>query len=286
MKNIILAITLFAAFFSLNSFAQNSITGQVSQNDIYTNIEPDSSIQAVAVHLSELDGRIDIDVDKNGVMDFRFYASGGGGLGGGSSGCTLSSFSSENKLLTHPETSLGYPGTQYFTVNVADTLGENFELSSSCNFNNGSAVIWSNHYGASAGATVTTWNNIGDHYIGFMIKPAYDTLYGWIRISVIPGTMTLKDFACNINDYSGINLELRNNFCIYPNPANDFLNISIPENFKTNSFSICDISGKLLLEENYIEDSKEVDISDFDKGIYIIIFSSENEQFIKKFVKL
>jgi len=283
--SILFPICVFAGMGS--SFGQSIITGQVSQNDIYTNIEPDSTIQAAAVHLSTLQGTIDIDVDGNGVMDFRFYASGGGGLGGGSTACTITPLQAENMILSHPETSLGYPGTQYFTVAVADTLDAGFEISDASIFTTGGAYFWSSNYGASAGATVTTWTNTGEHYIGFRIKPVTDTLYGWIRVEVTTtgvNNFTLKDFACNINDHAGISAGQVTKICIYPNPSNDYIEVKLPEKMASSTLSVYNVLGNCLLKTQASGTYARIDIQSLAAGSYLLVVQSGGEKRVSRFV--
>lgn len=70
-------------------------------------------------------------------------------------------------------------------------------------------------------------------------------------------------------------------FEVFPNPAQKILNIK--SNTFINEFVIYNLDGKLLLkEENLRKTQLQIDISDFNKGIYLIIL---NKKRIVKFVK-
>ena len=69
---------------------------------------------------------------------------------------------------------------------------------------------------------------------------------------------------------------------IYPNPASDFINIEmLNTNLKDFSFSITDLSGKLLIRS---ENSKKIDISKLSSGIYFATMTVEDQKLTKKIV--
>lgn len=266
--------------------AQSIIIGQVGENDIYTNPEPDSIVQAVAAHATNYPGgSFSIDVDQNGIMDFTISASGGGGLGGGGGGASIQSLSPQTKILTHPETSVGYPGDAYYTVNVADTLNFGQTIDSNSIFAYNGGCFWSTNYGYSSGAYVHTWNSPEDHYVGFMMVPNLDTLYGWIRLNVnSPGSsclIILKDFACNINEFASINDKDHNPISVFPNPATDYLNISSGSNEIKTEVNIYNSIGTKV-DEFIFEKELIIDISDYSPGIYYLKFDNIAE--VKKIV--
>jgi hypothetical protein len=69
--------------------------------------------------------------------------------------------------------------------------------------------------------------------------------------------------------------ELEHNFIIYPNPANDFIEISGSKNMKTEIFTL---SGKRLITSN----SSRISLENIVPGIYFI----KNSGVFKKFVKI
>ena len=74
-----------------------------------------------------------------------------------------------------------------------------------------------------------------------------------------------------------------NEFFIYPNPANNF--IDIETEFKNYSISVFDNMGKLILKEETNQNETRIDISSFSNGIYFIQLQSNGKLLSKKFIK-
>ncbi len=74
-----------------------------------------------------------------------------------------------------------------------------------------------------------------------------------------------------------------NEFLIYPNPANSF--IDIETEFKNYSISVFDNMGKLILKEETNQNEIRIDISSFSTGIYFIQLQSNHKLVSKKFIK-
>lgn len=69
---------------------------------------------------------------------------------------------------------------------------------------------------------------------------------------------------------------------VYPNPTRDKIIIENSENVNIESISLIDLNGRVLLNfEKYI---KEIDLSGFSKGIYLLKLTYGNEIIIKKIV--
>jgi Secretion system C-terminal sorting domain len=71
------------------------------------------------------------------------------------------------------------------------------------------------------------------------------------------------------------------NFNVLPNPANDVITLSSKE--KLESFEIIDIQGKIIIKDNFIENS--INISALQTGIYFLKVIINDKFFTKKFVK-
>jgi alpha-tubulin suppressor-like RCC1 family protein len=72
-------------------------------------------------------------------------------------------------------------------------------------------------------------------------------------------------------------------FTIYPNPANDFLNIQINENRIVNSIILTDIFGKIVHSQS--ENLTKINISQLQKGMYLLQLDYELGKQIVKFIK-
>lgn len=75
-----------------------------------------------------------------------------------------------------------------------------------------------------------------------------------------------------------------NGFSIYPNPANNVLNIIIPQNTIVSGYSIFDITGKVLAN-GQLGSQNTIDISGLSAGSYMVKLAGENTQMTKIFIK-
>lgn len=80
-----------------------------------------------------------------------------------------------------------------------------------------------------------------------------------------------------------------NQMSIFPNPANNELNIQIASEFLINAnLSITDLTGKKLLNENISVSEMlnfKLDVSNYSKGMYFVILKNETGTMILKFIK-
>jgi hypothetical protein len=58
-------------------------------------------------------------------------------------------------------------------------------------------------------------------------------------------------------------------FAVYPNPANDVINISTKGTDGNSTLRVTDVLGKVVLQETFSE-NKKLDVSDFKNGVYLI----------------
>lgn len=83
-----------------------------------------------------------------------------------------------------------------------------------------------------------------------------------------------------LDQFVGINeLKTADDVNFYPNPCTNFLHI---DGEHIERIMIQDMNGKVVIETN----KKQIDISSLAKGIYSIVFISENYRSVKKLVKL
>jgi len=76
-------------------------------------------------------------------------------------------------------------------------------------------------------------------------------------------------------------------FVLYPNPAINAIQLSIPENLNHKVITIYDNSGTLVLEKHLDAEVSEsqIDISKLRRGIYIVNFRSDQKSWSKKLIK-
>ncbi len=119
-----------------------------------------------------------------------------------------------------------------------------------------------NHGGTSTAVTSYTFNKgpIADNQL-----PAATANFTGVKLDWIPG-------VAGLNESNSQNPEIS----IYPNPTNGILNIDFK---KTNTIKVLNTMGMVLFEEkieNATSGTKNIDLSNFANGIYIINVSNEN----------
>lgn len=84
--------------------------------------------------------------------------------------------------------------------------------------------------------------------------------------------MRLNCSSCN-------HVKLLDDFKVYPNPVNDYLNIDI--GLENSIFNIYTIDGKLVYKGN----DNIIDVRNLDKGVYILHINNNNVFKSLKFIK-
>lgn len=69
-------------------------------------------------------------------------------------------------------------------------------------------------------------------------------------------------------------------FKLYPNPARNIINIDLPENISPKQITICDISGKEVLQLGY--NATSADISSLPAGNYLLVVESDKNYTLAK----
>ena len=93
----------------------------------------------------------------------------------------------------------------------------------------------------------------------------------------------------NLSAWTGVSNVLANenfnkaNFSIYPNPANDVINIKINENTPIEKIMVFDVSGKKIMEENL--NTTSINIQNFQSGMYFLQIESNGKTSQTKFIK-
>lgn len=87
-----------------------------------------------------------------------------------------------------------------------------------------------------------------------------------------------NNFPCNITGLENLEIK-KERFELYPNPANEILNISFSENSKMQ-IQIFNVMGTSVKEMS-ITGSMQIDITDLQSGIYIIQINNQNIKLIK-----
>ena len=139
-----------------------------------------------------------------------------------------------------------------------------------------SAVIWNRS------ATAQTFNlKVNNVNFGagsqFTVKHAHGEEFISSPANWVAATNTVNGIALQPFDYvlidlessvTGINKSTADKLHLYPNPAKDKLYIS--QLNEKSGVEIYNLQGSLMLKDNKVFDGKSVDVSDFQKGVYIV----------------
>jgi hypothetical protein len=73
---------------------------------------------------------------------------------------------------------------------------------------------------------------------------------------------------------------------VYPNPAKQTVNISIPslKGKEQIAISIIDITGKTVGATNIVKNNTQLDLTDFNKGLYFINLNIDGVNTTKKLI--
>ena len=98
---------------------------------------------------------------------------------------------------------------------------------------------------------------------------------------------TLTD-DITIDMCTGIDVrELQNRVNVYPNPASNNLNISVPQELTNSEIKISSIQGQTVYSARINVENSSIDVSSFAPGTYIVTINNPQAQTInKRFVKL
>ena len=129
----------------------------------------------------------------------------------------------------------------------------------------------------------TFWQNnsiLGNPDMSAAKGNAYlDTVQGYLN----PRMYEVLDLANDIAIINSVDEKINNSTKIYPNPANNFLNIV---SLKTgiSSVEIYNLNGQLVLNKEVNNNQKTLNISSLESGIYIVDILSENTSVKRKLV--
>ncbi|MDD3875032.1 MAG: T9SS type A sorting domain-containing protein [Bacteroidales bacterium] len=117
----------------------------------------------------------------------------------------------------------------------------------------------------------------GSYYIAFNV---YSSMSGW--------NLYLDDIS--ITNVGSINEDnFSEKLSIFPNPAQDVLTVTLLGDETQSSCEkqifVYDLQGQLLYKHNFTQQNCNVDISSFEKGMYIIKIETEDSFWVRKFIK-
>ncbi|MEO8148918.1 MAG: T9SS type A sorting domain-containing protein [Bacteroidia bacterium] len=157
-------------------------------------------------------------------------------------------------------------------------------------YNGNDAVL----FVATDGGVYGTWNS-GVNWIrignNMPVIPVYDLDVDVANNRIVAATHARGMMTFPIDSFllaTGIenNLSVGNHVKMFPNPANEFINVS-GLNFKVSGFSIYDINGKIVIDGNPENKNKvSISVKELKTGIYFLKLTNGKEKFVKRFLKM
>ncbi|MCB0482122.1 MAG: T9SS type A sorting domain-containing protein [Flavobacteriales bacterium] len=80
----------------------------------------------------------------------------------------------------------------------------------------------------------------------------------------------------------GVESEIR----IFPNPSSDIIHVLLPAGTKTTSYSIVNALGLEISSGKFSEENKQLDVSNYPKGLYFLITDQNNKKQSHRIVKM
>ena len=154
---------------------------------------------------------------------------------------------------------------------------------SSLYIQNGANSLLNGVYDIGSGSIPPTYNNRFDstnnpslHCI--FVDDVANCNINWLGKDATSNYVSTQQECDNLNNETFI---IDKEITIYPNPANEILNIKNNERIK--NVTIYDILGKVVLEKNV--DFEQINISNLISGLYLVKISTESETVVKKIIK-
>ena len=281
----ILLLTLICFIYSVMSNAQTILAGQFELCDYHVDVVPDYIMSpGQFAWLNK-----DVDINGDGVIDYVLRVNNSDNNHGSQHGECYIEPNNGNQI-TFSFTDSFYVNNIYVSIPYwyvhqmvyADSLNELID----------SSQIWKSeklflafYEGGPVYHSYNTFNYSDSRYIGVRVFTLTDTLYGWIRVkNIFAYRLILEEYACKIPN-TGISEICNEYLSVYPNPANDILNITIQQ-FNPQCFlSIYNIYGQEIINQKIVDRKTQIEIKDLSCGIYIAKIFDGEKFYTKKIVK-
>ena len=80
--------------------------------------------------------------------------------------------------------------------------------------------------------------------------------------------------------------KLMNDVVLYPNPAQDFITLKLPDGLQNSTVDIFNMQGRTMKSFNIINNNRnQLDVSSLSSGVYFVHIQSDEMRFTKKFIK-
>ena len=129
----------------------------------------------------------------------------------------------------------------------------------------------------------------GERY-GVLVEPTIET-NSFINIDYFnlntQQTANTQKVPLNVDGFIGYIVTEKNQMLIYPNPTNDYFNVILPETLKEVEIVVTNMLGQIVYSTKIQlldTDRYTLETLDWDEGIYLIQFDSQNGQLTEKII--
>lgn len=180
---------------------------------------------------------------------------------------------------------LSVAGKNTITLNWHIPVGSNYSLTASgANIN-----LYRNNAGATYPISVGTVASITGNDVMATAPAYYYWFYNWIYAADVNCPSAPATIITAINNCTGISQHnsLLSPINVYPNPAHNFIYVSVTEN--TNLISVTDILGQNVVADQKVYNAQQIqniDITNLAIGVYLLkINTTDNQQKTIRFIK-
>lgn len=253
-----------------------SIVSQVNASIIHTDIDPDSTSTMDATSMSDFN-ICTIDFNNDGVKEFDFRWDEFSNMG-------MGWFFHMTPDGTNAEYILKGTQMNAFGARYIEPLAQNVTIDAAANW--GTDDYPEPLIGDDADPN---FQDLGDRYVGVRFDLNGNTHYGWVLVSFDSNrTLTIKEYAYEDQPNTPINAgqtssgstasiveESVEKMPFYPNPVNDFLTIENSSSW--SAVQLYNLNGKLVLNSVLAPGQKEIDLSEYQPGNYVLVLSSKDQ---------
>lgn len=193
--------------------------------------------------------------------------------------------SENNDWLISPQITLGSSGNVLtFWAKACDAAfgAEKFKVGISSGNTTANVTL------LSAG-TITIPSNINWVQYTYNVPSSFDGQAVYFSINCVSDDQfgfAVDDFSVTTTGVASTQSFFANNFSIYPNPANNVLNLSVKNGLIVNEVTMVDINGRIVKSlTNAIDSEIEINVSDLTSGVYMLNVNTDEGVATSKFVK-
>ncbi len=129
------------------------------------------------------------------------------------------------------------------------------------------------------------WTNVVANTNNYTITGLTPNTTYQMQVQTNCGDGNLSQWSATITQTTtGLNSYLENNISLYPNPANDYIDVRVDELNVTN-MEVYDVYGKLINTVNVIDNPTRINVSGLATGMYFVRVTTEQGVATKSFIK-